>query len=172
MTTVFFHKFSLKKYWSIISLLVNRCNASFSVWITAHIYDHFKPIASMTGNSLKRKQCTETQLQSQSLIVTAVSLLSQIAGMVFFSTGNCSFQCTPRCGMVGNQCTALIKTLTSCLHRKLTCLLLISCRSHSVCEIVLPITTCLSMTTSTRMWPYQCVICCPTVRSNQVVWWM
>lgn len=96
-----------------------------------------------------------TLLYSQSLKVTAVSLLSQIAGMAFFSTGNCSFQCTPRHGKVGNQCTALIKTLTSCLHRKLTCLLLISCRSHSVCEIVLPITTCLSMTTSTRMWPYQ-----------------
>lgn len=71
-------------------------------------------------------------LYSQSLTVTAVSLLSQIAGMAFSSTGNCSFQCTPRHGMVGNQCTALIKTLTSCLHRKLTCLLLISCRFHSV----------------------------------------
>lgn len=74
------------------------------------------------------------QLHSQSLKVTAVSLWSGIAGVAFFSTGSCSFHCTPRHGMVGNQCTALIKALTSCLHRKLTCLLLISCRSHSVCK--------------------------------------
>lgn len=97
---------------------------------------------------------------------------SQIAGMAFFSTGSCSFLCTPRPGMLGNQCTALIKALASCLYRKLTRLLLISCRSQSVCEIVLPIKTCLSMKTSTRMWPYQYVICCPRARLNQVVWWM
>ena len=64
--------------------------------------------------------------------------------------------------MLGNQCTALIKALTSCLYRKqsVTRSLLISCRSQSVCEIVLPIKTCLSMTTSARMRPYRDVTCC------------
>lgn len=87
---------------------------------------------------------------------------SQIAGMAFFSTGSGSFLQTPRPGMLGNQCPALIKALTSCLYRKqsLTRLLLISCRSQSVCEIVPPIKTCLSKKTSGRMWPYQYVICC------------
>lgn len=43
---------------------------------------------------------------------------SQIACMAFFSTGSNSFLCTPRPGLLGNQCTALIKALTSCLYRK------------------------------------------------------
>lgn len=38
--------------------------------------------------------------------------------MAFFSTGSGSFLCAPRPGMLGNQCTALIKALTSCLYRK------------------------------------------------------
>lgn len=82
--------------------------------------------------------------------------------MAFLSTGSGSFLCAPRPGMLGNQCTALIKALTSCLYRKesVTRSLLISCRFQSVCEIVLPIKTCLSMKTSTRMWAYLYVICC------------
>lgn len=99
---------------------------------------------SRSGNSLEK---VSEQLHTQWLTVTAVSLLSGMAGITFFSTGSCSFHCAPRHGRVGNQCTALIKALSSCLHGKLTCLLLISCRSLSVCKIVLPITTYLSMTT-------------------------
>lgn len=99
------------------------------------------------------------------------SVESQIAGMAFFSTGSASFLCTPRPGMLGNQCTALIKALTSCLYRKQSLVrsLLIPCRSRAVCDIVLPIKACLSMKTSTGMWSYLYVICCLRVRLNRVV---
>lgn len=46
--------------------------------------------------------------------------------MAFFSTGSCSFHCPPRHGLLGNQSTALIKALTSCLRRKRTRSLLVS----------------------------------------------
>lgn len=123
------------------------------------------PLFSSSGWSSMEKRLTGQH--SRATFTTSHSnsceiVESQIAGMAFFSTGSNSFLCTPRPGMLGNQCTALIKALTSCLYRKqsLTRSLLISCRSQSVCEIVLPIKTCLSMKTSAGMWPYQYVICC------------
>lgn len=65
------------------------------------------------------------------------------------------------------------KPLASCLYRKqsLARSLLISCRSQSVCDIVPPIKTCISMKTSAGMRPYLRVICCPSaeIRSRRVM---
>lgn len=116
------------------------------------------PLFSTSGCSLIEKQLTWSKSKvmfSTSHTNSCEIVEGQIAGMAFFSTGSCSFLCNPRPGMLGNQCTALINALTSCLYRKLTRLLLISWRSQSVCEIVLPIKTCLSMKTSKGMWSYQ-----------------